>query len=524
MGISLELYRARIGGYAGRAPSPNAGQGLAPAGWYGCPAPWSATGNVDGRFALTISPKLACMVLLMMAISAQCQACLLIIGAVEQNPGPCTPQDILAQLSAEAPAPDVKDCISLYDHKKDYTANKKKLTTTAVDILVRTMAYLGVPGQEVYVKTTIVHNLICRIQNLLPDTCPICAESYCVQRDELEILSCAKCGQASHTPCVLGLLGVTEEERGSFGPREAQAKMNPHNLPGIFYICKACEEQVIPSDEVGKRKKLPATSAASEDHADESASPQEPIIQDTVQPPELGSQGVDQTGSSIRQNDHGPAGNQSRNGQRQSCSVSTENQRRTGPRTNNIGAAHGHRNNQNSTQVCSYYRKGICRHGISGRGCPKLHPSSCQKLLTHGTKGPRGCNMGSRCNKFHPIMCASSLKDGTCLSKSCKLRHVKGTQRGPLDQSATTHGPGRRHQGTTVRNDSSRGTEDFLSAIAALKIELLEAMDAKLRAVIPAAAEMASPSLATAPHHMYHQMYPCLQRGLGHSHKLTAAY
>ena len=104
-----------------------------------------------------------------------------------------------------------------------------------MNILVEIMTYLGDPGWDVYVKPTIVHNLICCIQNLFPETCPICLESYCVGKDELGLLSCSICGQACRTPCVLGLFGISEAEN-SFGLGEAECKMNPHNLPDTYPI------------------------------------------------------------------------------------------------------------------------------------------------------------------------------------------------------------------------------------------------------------------------------------------------
>ena len=76
-----------------------------------------------------------------------------------------------------------------------------------------------------------------------------------VGKDELGLLPCSIYGQAYHTPCVLGLFGISKAEKNSFGPREAECKINLHNLPGIFYICKACEQIHIPSDEMGRRKK-----------------------------------------------------------------------------------------------------------------------------------------------------------------------------------------------------------------------------------------------------------------------------
>ena len=71
------------------------------------------------------------------------------IGVVEQNPGPSTPEDVLAHLRAEAPSSEIRDSIRLYDQQRDYSTNKKKFSVVPVDILVETMTYLGVPGQDV---------------------------------------------------------------------------------------------------------------------------------------------------------------------------------------------------------------------------------------------------------------------------------------------------------------------------------------------------------------------------------------
>ena len=57
---------------------------------------------------LSIPPKLVCFLLLMIVLSAQCHACLLIIGVVEQNPRPSTPEDVLAHLSVEAPSSEIR--------------------------------------------------------------------------------------------------------------------------------------------------------------------------------------------------------------------------------------------------------------------------------------------------------------------------------------------------------------------------------------------------------------------------------
>ena len=521
MGISIDVYRARIGSYVRHSHN------MTPDCWFSAEddlthlASQTAGSEKMNQVVLSISPKLASLLLLMIVLSAQCQAYLLIIGSVEQNPGPAAaaPVDVLARLSADAPSSEIRDCIRLYDQERDYTSNKKKLGTVSVATLVGVMTYLGVPGQDIYTKPTIVHNLICRIQNLLPETCPICSESYCVERDELGLLPCSICGQACHTPCLLGLLGIPEMDRSSFGPGEAKSKINPYNLPGIFYICKVCEESHIPSEEAGKRKKGPIQSTTIETVISEETSvSRQPVTSEDVQPHDL----PDHTDNNVGPDNppnlpplqrHGTSQDQTNNGQTNSDQT---------------------RGRTDFSQVCPFYHKGTCRYGISGRGCPKLHPKPCRKMLAHGNRGPRGCNRGAQCDKYHPKMCPTSLKNGECLRETCKLRHVKGTRRVPLKRSDITQRTDLKKQNTvrernnssaqnhhhTVRernNSSAQNHQvDFLAAIAALKTELLEAVDLKLRAAQSVAAGQASMTMVNPPHqHLCHQTHPCTYQGAG---------
>ena len=79
--------------------------------------------------------------------------------------------------------------------------------------------------------------------------------------------------------------------------------------------------------------------------------------------------------------------------------------------------------------VCPFYRRGTCRHGMSGKGCKKEHLKPCPKLIRHGNRGPRGCSAGTNCDKFHPKMCPLSLSAGEYLTTDCKLRHIIGPRR-----------------------------------------------------------------------------------------------
>ena len=63
--------------------------------------------------------------------------------------------------------------LRLYDPNTGTRTLKKKLNTAEKNKLVITMTYLGVPGQTTYNKAAVIHNLICRVKNLFPDTCTV---------------------------------------------------------------------------------------------------------------------------------------------------------------------------------------------------------------------------------------------------------------------------------------------------------------------------------------------------------------
>lgn len=106
-------------------------------------------------------------------------------------------QTIIAELCSNAPNNVVRDCIRLYDP----------------------------------------HNLICRIQNLFPDTCQICNEKYCIRRTDKTFLACKVCGQEIHKECFVNLFP------------DGTPNYYPYNVPAIYYICGACELEVIPQEE-----------------------------------------------------------------------------------------------------------------------------------------------------------------------------------------------------------------------------------------------------------------------------------
>ena len=75
---------------------------------------------------------------------------------------------------------------------------------------------MAITGQDQYNKITCINSLICRIQNLLPDSCNLCGSEYCVKRNEISLISCEICGQGSHNVCVFEKLGIPTPDQADF--------------------------------------------------------------------------------------------------------------------------------------------------------------------------------------------------------------------------------------------------------------------------------------------------------------------
>ena len=89
---------------------------------------------------------------------------------------------------------------------------------------------------------------------------------------------------------------------------------------------------------------------------------------------------------------------------------------------------------------CRHYRRGNCKYGRKGVGCPFPHPKECMKFVKHGFDSKTGCNEGRRCKAFHPVMCKYSLHKKVCTNPDCRYPHIKGTRRTQPTQEAPQHG------------------------------------------------------------------------------------
>ena len=163
------------------------------------------------------------------------------------------------------------------------------------------------------------------------------------------------------------------------------------------------------------------------------------------------------------------------------------------------------------TQVCRYFRRGTCKHGLRGVECKYSHPQMCRKFLQHGTRQPTGCNLGQRCKFFHPLMCLDSLRNSECYNENCTYHHVVGTRRQPKliknqqqDQITATQSKTSDEQHLQERDLTSEQVEKrrkelqginqgddgrnnqadhFLEVIRLLKAEIISSMNVQISAL-----------------------------------------
>ena len=354
-------------------------------------------------------------------------------------------QDIVAELSVNAPTLEIRDCLRLYKPGNSTTQLQKDLSKCSKPIVLATLDYLKVNEFENYTKPACVTKLVCQIQSLFPDECQVCGDRYCVKLGDTPLLTCEICGQGSHDTCVLQQLKIPQDDWKEVQADQIKAMCNPHNMPGIHYLCGACKLATIPAKDTGMMKKKP--------NAPQEAPAEEPNTQEETPAPSEAEHSAE--------------------------TEDVENEQTPVDRTSGDKDS----SQMNSDRICSYYRKGTCRHGSSGKECSFNHPRPCRKLLKHGTKGPHGCTLGrDKCPSFHPKMCPTSITKGECYNGDCKLRHVSGTKRKQDSTTAneTAKSKTQIHDQTQKSKEKGSGQDSFLDALRLLKEEMLEAMDKKL--------------------------------------------
>ena len=320
---------------------------------------------------------------------------------------------------------------------------------------------------------------MCRVQNLLPDTCNLCKQNYCVKIGDKPILSCARCGQGCHNSCVLQLIGKTEDDLNESN-NLGNGLVNPYATLGLFYVCAGCQGETIPNKDSLKIRQGQGSRRTSL-----SGDPTLGTQQNNAVHPEA----IDSSLAIIQTQSNTPAIDETHS------THQVEPQVRNGPNTSSNSQAPS-----SAIPICKHYKTGRCKFGISGKKggtCPKRHPNACTKFLTNGNRSRGGCTKGTNCNLFHPSMCHASMKDRKCLREDCKFMHIRGTKRSEnevVDKQITAPPAAQQVQTENVRNVSSTNSNPnsnttFLEMMKTMQDQIshmaskLEQVDANYRSL-----------------------------------------
>ena len=406
--------------------------------------------------------------------------------------------------------------VSFKDQKSALGAGKDG----TVENLIETLKYLKAPNLRPnlndYKKEGILIHLICRIQNLLPDTCSFCKEEYCTQIDDPSYLPCDKCGQEPHVECLMTKLG-----QEALTPEQAKQLTNPFNFPSIIHLCHRCKDDYIPTPDLGVKEAVlrkisgaahtapsastasaptasastPSASTASVSTRASTASASTEAESPAAAVPRQGEDSVNelplQTNEQTlppEQQDHPPQQTTTTHDENshviENSEVNTiENSNRT-RRTASEGPIHFPSSIRRD--ICKMFLKHKCRFGQSGRRggrCRFKHPTICPNLHDHGISDPYGCN-GKECSDFHPETCTDSLLLKRCTDKDCSLFHVKGTERvghgvSPEishESGHPSHPPPKSVQ-QPVQQQSLQQSSSFLDQLRLLEGKIQEAVD-----------------------------------------------
>ena len=379
---------------------------------------------------------------------------------------------VIGELCLLAPTEEIKKCLQIYQYGKDLSKLKKEFTLIRKPILEDTLSFLQVPDQEDYLKPTNVHNLICKIQNLLPEKCTICEDSYCVRLEDNALLECVMCGQDVRRKCFLQKLGAVDPNMDA---ATLATIINPYRIKNLYYLCDPCADENLPKNEAGKKKKkrqrdLTNIETTEDKHSDK-VNLEEP--------------------AETQKENYNITPNEGKN-----TRVTLEETEQTKGTEDKL---------QPKTKTCSYYVRGKCKHGIKGKNCLFNHPRACKKFMKHGTRTKGGCQEGRKCPFFHPKMCFSSLRKGECFDKKCQLTHVKGTKRNHQTYDNTqSFNKDDYHLDHQQENRQQHNKEmDFLAVLQKLKKDIMEEMEQKMINIINNnTAKMEIPPMPTQ------QLYP----------------
>ena len=402
-------------------------------------------------------------------------------------------EKVIAELCALSPNKAVRDVVRSYSPEKTTKQLTMCFNQYNQPLLTETLDYLNMPNRTEYKKSANVEALIFRIQNLLPEVCGICKNTYTTKNSDINLLSCSLCGQEAHQSCLLKLLKTEDDKLTQISKTDVQRIINPCNIPGFHYFCHTCSAQALGNEDDGLKKSVKKKG--------------------TNKVPEVPTQVT----LPVEGGEHSPSSEMLNNDGDGDHALDGDNENSQRVNENDVPVK--------KTTICKFYAKGCsCKHGMSGkRGgeCSFLHPKVCSRMLFKGK-----C-FSKDCKKYHPKMCYNALNTGQCLRKNCGYWHLKKTVRdypAPYfnrDDECYKNDDGRwcqheeesppRNHGSNANQEqesklNANNRKDFLDAIQTIKDEM-EVWQQNILLHI-------SNTMNSVPNNVYHHQPQIMNQGM----------
>lgn len=370
---------------------------------------------------------------------------------------------------------EIRNTIKLYTPEKTSRQLYTSYQHVNQPVLIKTLTYLNVLDRKDHKKESNIEAVICRIQNLLPETCNFCLKSYAAKNTDKNFLSCFSCGQEAHLPCVLNKLGINDPD--AINSEAINRLINPFNIETMHYFCTSCNDAAFQKEDSGLKK---------------SAKKKKQTVA-TPPPPDAHVSEHDNTNQDVTVTEQNQvvALSEGANGNNDNMELNpTDNSEEGTPKS--------------FDKLCHFFKNGSrCKHGMSGKKggkCKYLHPKVCQRILTYGK-----CNRKD-CDKYHPSMCYDSLNYGECHRNSCKYWHKKGSIKNANEDprktgSKTDPMMQRSNEGNYFPplNNNNNFLEDVRAEIKFWQEQMFKDLTHMVRSMVPPPPNLSPPVTPPAP-------------------------